>query len=420
MTYDTDILVCGGGCAGLGAALAAARSGAKVLLIERAGYAGGIITAVGLPFFDGIAHATTGKIVVRGLAIELLAKLGVIKPDAETIKPHNPMIPHTDYFKIVADDFLKAGGENLKVLYHTSACEVVMSGDRIEAVRVANKDGLVTIKPKVVIDATGDGDIGAWAGAPFEKSTPLMPMTLHFRIGHVRRNPEMNHKCREVCIQLHEAGKLPLFYGPGMMFHYADDEIYLHAIRVSGDATSAPDLTRAEMQGRRDAWTMWEAWKRSVPGFEKSYFVGVYPYIGVRETRRILGPHVLTEEDIRANRRFDDAIATGCWYLDLHPNKVTLGSANESEGFQPEPYDIPFRSILANKVRNLLVAGRCHSATRAAASSTRVTVTAMALGEAAGTAAAMSMENRQEVHEIDGRKVRDALLQRHAGPIMRM
>lgn len=420
MTYEPDVLVCGGGCAGLGAALAAARSGAKTLLVERAGYAGGIITAVGLPFFDGIAHATSGKIVVRGLAMELLAKLGVVKPDAQTVHPHNPRIPHTDYFKIAADDLLETVGDKLKVLYHSLACEVVLKGDRIDAVRVANKDGLVTIKPKVVIDATGDGDIGAWAGAPLEKSTPLMPMTLHFRIGHVKRTPELGQRTREVCVKLHEQGKLPLFYGPGFIFHYANDEAYLHAIRVSGDATSAEDLTRAEMQGRRDAWMMYEAWKREVPGFENAYFVGVYPYIGVRETRRILGPHVLTEEDIRANRRFEDAIATGCWYLDLHPNKVTLGSANESEGFQPEPYDIPYRSILANKVSNLLVAGRCHSATRAAASSTRVTVTAMALGEAAGTAAAMAVDHRAGVHELDGRKVRDALLQRHAGPVMRM
>ena len=163
---------------------------------------------------------------------------------------------------------------------------------------------------------------------------------------------------------------------------------------------------------------MFESWKREVPGFEQSDFVGVFPDIGIRETRRILGPHVLTADDIRQVRRFDDAIATGCWYLDIHPNSATPGAAQLVEGFQPEPYDIPYRSVLANRVSNLLVAGRCHSATRAAASSTRVTVTAMALGQAAGTAAALAIERRLSPHELNGQDVREKLHQQHAGPTL--
>src|SRR5439155_20938010 len=104
---------------------------------------------------------------------------------------------------------------------------------------------------------------------------------------------------------------------------------------------------------RPHAGTLLQTWKREVPCFELSYFVGVFPYIGIRETRRILGPHVLTWEDIRQSRRFDDVIATGCWYLDIHPNAATPGAAQAAEGFQPEPYDIPYRSILANKGSNL-------------------------------------------------------------------
>jgi hypothetical protein len=416
---QTEVLVCGGGCAGLGAALAAARNGARVLLIERAGFSGGIITTVGLPFFDGIAHKTSGQIVVRGIALELLARLGVCKESDATIKPHNPMIPSSEGFKILADQLLGEQRDRLRVLYHTLACQVTTRGDRIDTVRVANKSGLTTIRPEIVIDCTGDGDIGAWAGAPFEKATPLMPMTLHFRIGNVRRTPETTTRCREALVRLHAAGKLPMFYGPGVMFHFAPDEVYLHAVRVSGDATDPDDLTRAEIQGRQDAWTMWDAWRREVPGFEESYFIGSYPFIGVRETRRIMGPHVLTEEDIRAARKFDDAVATGCWYLDIHPNEATPGKAQPVEGFQPEPYDIPYRSILASKVANLLVAGRCHSATRAAASSTRVTVTAMALGQAAGTAAALCLQKNASPHELPGSLVRQTLEQQHAGPALR-
>lgn len=418
MAIQTDVLVCGGGCAGLGAALAAARNGAKTLLIERAGYAGGIITCVGLPFFDGIAHKPTGKVVVRGIGLEFLARMGVCAPDADEIHPHNPKIPHTDRFKILADDMIREQGDRLSVLFHTFACEVKTVGDRIDTVRVANKAGLVDIKPQVVIDATGDGDVGAWSGAPFDKTTPTMPMTLHFRVGNIRRQEGWHKRCREAVIRLHEAGKIPMFYGPGMSFHYADDEVYIHAIRVAGDATNPEDLTRAEMQGRADAWAMYEAWKREVPGFEDSFFVCCYPYIGVRETRRIHGPHILSEDDIRQSRQFDDAVATGCWYLDIHPNEATPGKAQKQLGFQPNPYDIPYGSILANQVHNLLVAGRCHSATREAASSTRVTVTAMAMGQAAGTAAAMSIEEKTSPHELKGTAVRARLEQQHAGPYL--
>jgi hypothetical protein len=163
---------------------------------------------------------------------------------------------------------------------------------------------------------------------------------------------------------------------------------------------------------------MFRTWKKEVPGFENSYFIEAYPWIGVRESRRIIGQHVLSEENLMKSQRFDDAIATGCWYLDLHPNKTTVGSANnfDPKKVQPEPYDIPYRALLPQKVENLLVAGRCHSATRGAHASTRVTVTAMAMGEAAGQAAAMSIANNQSVQEISGVKVRDALKKINAGP----
>lgn len=138
----------------------------------------------------------------------------------------------------------------------------------------------------------------------------------------------------------------------------------------------------------------------------------------MRETRRIVGRYVLTEADIRAGRRFDDAVATGCWYLDLHPNEVTVGTANKEPGFQPSPYDIPYGSLLAQKVSNLLVAGRCHSAKREAASSTRVTVTAMAMGQAAGTAAALAAARGVSPQELAGTAVRQTLEQQHAGPYL--
>ena len=158
-------------------------------------------------------------------------------------------------------------------------------------------------------------------------------------------------------------------------------------------------------------------WRRDVPGFENAYFISSGPYIGVRETRRIAGQYVLTEDDITAGSQFDDAIATGCWYLDQHPNRATVGSAQDTPKIQPAPYDIPYRSLLPRQATNLLVAGRCHSATQMAASSTRVTVTAMALGEAAGTAAALLVATTRPLSGVDGVEVRRMLIARGAGPV---
>jgi hypothetical protein len=416
-SITTDILVCGGGCAGVAAALAAARGGAKVLLVEKAPFAGGIITSVGLPYFDGIANIRDNRIVVRGIALELLSKSGVCKPDAKTVEKHNPTIPNTFEFKLLLDSLLQKE-KTLQTLFNSFVCDVETKGDRIEAVRIANKDGLVTIHPRVVVDCTGDADVAAWAGAPFEQSKEVQPLTLHFRIGRVKKNPDLTRNCREALKKAQEAGELPHYYGPGVMFLFADDEVYVHGVRVPANPTDAADLSRAEMQGRRDAHAMFAAWKKGVPGFEQSYFIEAYPWIGVRESRRLVGEYVLTEDDLMKGRRFEDAIATGCWYLDLHPNKTTVGGANDfkPEKVQPDPYDIPYRSLLPRKVTNLLVAGRCHSATRGAHASTRVTVTAMATGEAAGVAAALAAAAGNSPGEIKGTRVRETLTERNAGP----
>jgi len=416
MEISTEVLVCGAGSAGLSAALACARQGVETLLIERAGFAGGIITSVGLPYFDGIVEKISRRIVVRGIPLELLVRSGICAPGDQYLASHEPSIANIEAFKLLADRLLQAETPNLRTLFHTVACDVEVRGDRISAVRVACKEGLVSIKPKVVIDCTGDGDVACWSGAPVVKTTPLQPMTLHFRIGNVRPRADLAQLAQDEALAAHRAGDLAYFYGPGIMFMFAHNEAYIHAIRVPGDASDAWDLTRAEMQGRADAWTLFERWKKHVPGFEDSYFVTSGPSIGVRETRRIVGQHVLSECDIREGRSFADAIATGCWYLDVHPHEVTLGSAHRVKGFQPDPYDIPYRSLLPQKVTNLLVAGRCHSASQMAASSTRVTVTAMALGQAAGTAAAMAIQGKRMPPEVPGTEVRSVLDAQGAGP----
>lgn len=423
---QTDILVCGGGCAGIAAALSASRAGAKTLLIERAGFSGGIITTVGLPYFDGLIDKPSGRFVVKGLALELLQKLGVAKPGAKHIDDlradlitkfwGSVYIPNVEEFKLLADALILEQRENLRVLYHSSACDVEVRDGRVAAVVIANKDGLTRVEARQVIDCTGDGDIAHWAGAPTEKMNPLMPLTMHFRIGNVVPVKETKDAAKQVLIEAHKAGKLPEFYGPGLMFAFAKDEVYVHATRIAADATDAEDFTRAEIQGRKDAWTIFSEWKAKVPGFENSYYIMSGPYCGVRETRRIVGERVLTLDDLEKTNRYDDAVATGCWFLDVHPQKTTTDKPFAGSGFQPKPYDISYRTLVPKTLSNLLVAGRCHSASKEAAASSRVTVTAMALGEAAGTAAALAVKTKSEVGTLDGVKVREQLAQRNAGP----
>jgi hypothetical protein len=306
----------------------------------------------------------------------------------------------------------------------------------------------------VVIDCTGDADVAHYAGCPLDGTDGRMPMTMHFRMGNVA--PQDDHslmnEAAEALALAHRDGRLPMYYGPGLARAFAPDEIYVHAVRVPGNAQDPFDLSRAEIQGRRDAWTMWEYWKKHLRAFKDSYFIGSGPYIGVRETRRIAGQYVLNEQDVLAARPFHDAVATGCWYMDLHPNKATPGAASAPDdpntptacakewgqvkpqaeqareafesGVHPTPkeigppkaYDIPYRSLLPRHIENLVVAGRCHSATRKAAGSTRVTVTAMALGEAAGVAAGLSMKLRVPVAALDGIVVRQQLEKDGGGP----
>jgi hypothetical protein len=288
------------------------------------------------------------------------------------------------------------------VLYHSIAAEVEVKDGRVAAVIIANKDGLTRVEARQVIDCTGDGDIAHWAGCPTVKSTPLMPLTMHFRIGNVVPVKETKDAAKKVLIEAHKAGRLPNFYGPGLIFAFAKDECYVHATRVPADATSAADFTRAEIQGRKDAWTIFNEWKAKVPGFENSYYIMSGPYIGVRDTRRIVGLNVLTLEDLQKTTRHNDAVATGCWFLDIHPPETTLDKPFTGSGFQPKPYDISYRTLVPQRVSNLLVAGRCHSA--------------MALGEAAGCAAALAMKAKSEVGTFDGVKVREALAKQNSGP----
>lgn len=405
---ETDVLVAGGGCAGFGAAVASARQGAKTLMVERAGFVGGILTSVGNPWYDGIAHLGTGKRALGGIPFEVLIRLGLANP--ETTHLDHPFLPlDPERFKHITDVMLTEQADNLTVLFHTVVCEVVTDGDRITGIVIANKAGLSLVVPRITVDATGDGDVAALAGAPVEQELPLQPMTLHFRVGNVRDSDTLVPRMRAVVERLHEIGEIGLFFFHAEHddFAHAPDELVFNLTRIPGDGTDPAALTYAEMAGRRDAATLMDAWRADVPEFADAYLITSGPYVGVRETRRIVGDYQLTEHDVTTSARFDDAVVKGCFYVDVHPSD--RAGMHDYDAFTPDPYDIPLRTLLPRGRDGLLVAGRCHSATRRAAGSSRVTATAMGMGQAAGTVAALASRSGLSVRDLSTATVQDTL-----------
>lgn len=409
-----DVLVCGAGLAGIGAAVAAARSGAKTLVIERMGFAGGFFTAIIGSAFDGFVDERTGAPVVGGIVFEMLERMGVIAPghgpqlrynvngDLSFVEMHpDRAIPRCDpeRFKRAADAILQEAG--VEILYHTQVADVVTRDGRVETVLVSNKAGLVAIQPQVVVDCTGDGDVAAWAGAPFEKAEPLQPMSLHFRIAYLEPSFELRRRCAAVLAKAQERGDLARYGGP-YPATFSGRDVYFNATRYPGDSTDPDDWTAAEIQGRKDAWTMFELWQKELPEFADAYFMTSGPTAGARESRRILGDYVLTGDDVRQGRRQDDVVVLGAWRLDRHP---PTASGYHDITWTP-PYDIAYRTLLPRGLDNVLVAGRCHSATSEALASSRVTATAMGMGQAAGIAAALATQ-----HTITPRAINVGALQ---------
>jgi hypothetical protein len=395
-----DVLVCGAGLAGIRAAVAAACAGAKTMVIDRNGFAAGFFTAIIGSAFDGFVDERAGSPVVGGIVFEMLERMGVIEPghgphlsysvngDLSFVVMHpERVIPRCDpeRFKRAADNILQDAG--VDILYHTQVADVLAKDGHIETVVVSNKSGLVVIKPLVVIDCTGDGDVAALAGAAFEKAESLQPTSLHFRIAYIEPGIEMRKRCAAVLAEAHAQGHLGLYAGP-YPATFSGEDVYFNATRIPADSTDPVDWTRAEIDGRRDVWTMFDLWKKVLPEFEDAYFMTSGPTAGARESRRIVGDYVLNGDDVRGGRRQEDVVVLGAWRIDPHPS--------DKAGYRDTPwippYDIPYRTLLPLDFDNLLVAGRCHSATSEALASSRVTATAMGMGQATGAAAALAIQ----------------------------
>jgi hypothetical protein len=404
-----DVLVCGGGSAGLAAAVAAARSGASTILLERYGFCGGICVTALVHTFDGVRNCRNNdQFVVGGVPLEVICELGKSGGLATEDNPPECLTFDPEALKSVADGMLCRAG--VQVLYHLFAVEVVRDGDEIRSVIAAGKEGLWEISARQVIDTTGDGDVSCFAGAPFEKDPQMQAMSQHFRIGGLKGDRswrELENSCRRAMDDAYAADRAPKYGGPWIIRIRAG-EVTLNCTRLFGDGAKTEDLTRNEMEGRRDMLTVRNIFREALPEFRDSFILASGVQIGVREARRVNGDYQITGADVLEGRRFDDAIAMGAWPIDIHPVDGRVGVHPHKEN-PPEPYQIPVRVLLAKGPANLLVAGRCLSATHEAHGSTRVSGTAMAVGQAAGTLAALASGRRGPLRSVPVGDLQDEL-----------
>jgi len=398
-------LVCGGGPAGFAAAVNAARLGAKTLLVERCGRLGGMGVT-------GLVGPLMGR-VQSAFVEEVLRRIGGRRPVQERLD--------LDYAAMIQE----AGGD---ILLHAWVMEALRRGQRVIGVRALTKEGILELRAGVVVDATGDGDVACLAGAAYETGRPgdrlAQPVSIQYRVGGVDsarallcgseeealavRVPE--GVWADVVHQGQQAGELPASIGVIRVYlsSYANERI-INATQVNGiDGTRVQDLTRAELEGRKQAFQVLDFLRKHAPGFEKAYVSAMPAMIGVRETRRIRGVKYLTREEVIRGRRHPDAVVRSAdFVVDIH-NPVGPGQA---EGFaaKAKPYDIPYGCLVPEKIEGMLLAGRCISGSHDAHASYRVQCIVMAIGAAAGVAAALAARHKLPPRKLDVGQIQQTL-----------
>lgn len=437
-----EVLVVGAGPAGIGAAIAAARCGVKVLLVERYGFIGGNLTiAMVNPMFT--FHDINGKQVIKGIAGELVNELIKLKAskghvsdltfDNASMTPFDPEGMKYLLFKMVMES-------NVNLLLHTWVVGIQKIEKNISCVIIENKSGRQAIIPKVIIDCSADADIIAFSGSKYikgrENDGAMQPVSLFFRIGGIdinnlrvwmKKNREMLKDeptdeeidssealaflgLKELVKKGMDLGEFPKEAAPRILFYQLpiEGQVAVNATRLQGvDGTNAFDLTKAEIETRQQAWRIAEFLKKYVGGFENSYILDTGVQVGVRETRHIVGDYTLTELDVLGSRSFDDGIACGTFAIDIHPPE---GEQQVFTGSGKAVYEIPYRCLLPQDLDNVLVAGRSISATHVAFGSSRVMATCMAIGQGAGVAAAQMVRNNVSSRNVEISHVREKLI----------
>jgi hypothetical protein len=438
--HEYDVLVVGGGNAGCAAALAAARTGADVLLVERYGFLGGTATAsmVG-PWMT--FHAGDDRIV-GGIAQEIVDRLialggspGHLHDASDYVPTITPFDP--EIHKALLFDLMRESG--VRLLLHAWFLDAVLDTTRVAGGRFATVGGERTVRAKRTIDATADAYVAAAAGVPTQQGDSrgrVQPASLMFRLSHVdrdalaaylRRRPEQMRSS----LKTHErtpdaltavAGLYELWEGARqrgevtvpreLVSFFAspyDDEVTVNMTRVVNiDPLDPDDLTRAEVESRGQVMELLAFFRAHVPGFANARIAATATQIGIRESRRIVGEYTLTAEDVLQARTFPDAVARSAYPIDIH-NPAGTGTATQRLA-PGAAYEIPYRCLVPLFADDLLVAGRCISTTHEALASTRLTPTVMTLGQAAGTAAAMSVAMGTSPRDIVTDRLRERLI----------
>jgi glycine/D-amino acid oxidase-like deaminating enzyme len=440
VSWETDVLVVGGGPTGIPAAIAAARNGARTLLVERYGFLGGTATAGLVGPFMGCCEGEPERVqLIRGIFDEIVRRMeargGAIHPTKVVrgeghsgfrMPGHNGVTPfEPEVLKAVAAAMCLEAGVTLHL--HSRFVHPLLQDGRMTGVVVATKSGLQAIKAAAVLDCTGDADIAFAAGVPTVKGRQADGLgqgaTLFFRVKNVdtarveqyaREHPDDGVGGRpfsSLVAKAKAAGDFDLPRDRINFYRALEPGVWgVNASRVLAiDPTRVEDLTRAELEGRRQVDALIFFLRKYVPGCEQATLAVTATQIGIRESRRIVGEHVLTLEDLQAGRRFPDTIVVYNYPVDIHsPTDGTGGILNEVR-IAPV-YEIPYRCLVPLQVEQLLVAGRCLSATHEAAAAVRVMPACFAMGQAAGTAAALALEAGTTVRRVDISALRQRLL----------
>lgn len=436
--YSADVVVCGGGCAGVVAAIASARNGAKTILVEKSSVIGGTATSglVG-PFMTCFDPSGENQII-KGIFDEMIRRMeekgGAIHPSKTGdvsnfgcyIKlRHNNVTPfHPETLKIVMMDMLIESG--VQVHLNMDAIDVISDNNKVKEIIAFDGSELCSYQSSVVIDCTGDALISHKAGVPCtmeEVEKRLQPMTLFFWIynaddekieEYLSSNEEYRYlPYNEIIEKERKKGKFNINRNKIGLYHMVNEgEWRLNTTRLQGfDPTNATDMSQAYIEGLRQVDFLMDFFKK-LPGLENARIAQSGMSVGIRESRRILGEYILTEQDLINDTPFEDTIALCSYPVDLHPAQGALtGTSYKKENTDvADVYRIPYRILLPQNINNMLVAGRCVSATHEALGAIRIMPSVFAMAQAAGTAAALSVQGNKSPKEINIKELQSLLI----------